>query len=221
MKVLLINGSANKKGCTYTALCEVANTLEKEGLETEIISLGSKAIRDCTGCFACVNKKLGKCVFNDDIVNEIIEKTKEADGFIFGTPVYFAHPTGRILSLMDRVFLAGRENFAYKPASAVIVARRAGTTASFDVMNKYFAISNMPIVTSQYWNNVHGLIPEDIQQDKEGLQIMRVLGKNMAWLLNCIAQSKQNGLKTPELGEDRVYTNFIDNPENFRNSEDI
>lgn len=220
MKVLLINGSSNKKGCTFTALTEVATTLEKEGVETEIISIGAKAINDCTGCFACINKQLGRCIIGKDMANEIIEKAKDADGFIFGTPVYFAHPTGRILSLMDRVFLAGRENFAYKPASAVIVSRRAGTTASFDVMNKYFAISNMPIVTSQYWNNVHGLIPEDVMQDKEGLQVMRVLGKNMAWLLKCIELSKENGINLPELGEERAFTNFISNSNNFRTPEE-
>ena len=209
MKVLLINGSPNKKGSTYAALEEVINALEKEGIETELINVGNKAIRDCTGCRACINKQLGKCVFDDDLVNEVIEKAKSFDGFVFGTPVYYAHPTGSILSLLDRVFFAGGANFAYKPASAVVVARRAGTTASFDVMNKYFSINNMPIVTSQYWNNIHGLVPDDIKEDKEGLQIMRTLASNMAWLLRCIEKGKQNGINRPEMLEEREYTNFV------------
>lgn len=207
MKVLLINGSSNQNGCTYTALNEVATTLEKEGVETEILQLGNKPLRDCCGCLGC--KNTGKCVFDDDMVNEIIEKAKTFDGFIFGTPVYYAHPTGRILSLLDRVFFAGSSSFAYKPASAIVSARRAGTTASFDVLNKYFTINNMPVVSSQYWNNVHGHKPEDVQKDLEGLQIMRTLGRNMAWLLKCIELGKQNGINKPENVEERVRTNFI------------
>jgi multimeric flavodoxin WrbA len=208
MKVLLINGSANKNGCTFTALNEVATTLEKENIETEILQLGNVALRDCCGCMGCKNKTIGKCVFTDDIVNEIIEKAKTFDGFIFGSPVYYAHPSGRILSLLDRAFFAGSSAFAYKPAGAVVSARRAGTTASFDVLNKYFSINNMPIVSSQYWNNVHGSASEDVQKDLEGLQTMRVLGRNMAWLLKCIELGKQNGLLRPE-DEVRMRTNFI------------
>lgn len=210
MKVLLINGSSNKNGCTYTALNEVATILEKESIETEILQLGNDPLRDCCGCLSCKNKTIEKCVFDDDIVNKVIEKAKTFDGFVFGTPVYYAHPTGRILSLLDRVFFAGSSAFAYKPASAVVSARRAGTTASFDVMNKYFTINNMPIISSQYWNNVHGHKPEDVQKDLEGLQIMRTLGRNMAWLLKCIELGKQNGLVKPENVEERVRTNFIE-----------
>jgi multimeric flavodoxin WrbA len=210
MKVLLINGSPHKKGSTSIALNEVSTTLEKEGLETETICLGNTAIRDCTGCFTCLNKNLGKCVFDDDIVNKIIEKAKTCDGFIFGTPVYYAHPTGMILSLLDRVFFAGNAEFAFKPAAGIAVARRSGTTASFDVMNKYFSHYNMPIVSSQYWNNAHGRGPEDVPKDLEGMQTMRTLAKNMAWLLKCIEIGKQNGINKPEL-EQRISTNFINN----------
>lgn len=209
MKVLLINGSSNKNGCTFTALNEVAATLEKEKIETEILQLGNLPLRDCCGCRVCKNQSTGKCVFNDDIVNEVIEKAKTCDGFVFGSPVYYAHPTGRILSLLDRVFFAGGSTFAYKPGAAIVSARRAGTTASFDVLNKYFTINNMPVVSSQYWNNVHGSAPEDVQKDLEGLQVLRTLGRNMAWLLKCIELGSQNGLVKPENAEERVWTNFI------------
>jgi len=212
MKVLMINGSSNRKGCTYTALQEVAGILEKENIEIEIIQLGNLSLRDCSGCFGC--KDTGKCVF-DDLVNEVIEKAKTCDGFIFGTPVYYAHPTGRILSFLDRAFFAGHQAFEYKPGASVIISRRSGTTASFDVMNKYFTINNMPVVPSQYWNNVHGLLPEDVPYDLEGLQTMRTLGRNMAWLLKCISLGKENGLNVPKSNEHRAHTNFVDNPETY------
>ena len=205
MKVLLVNGSSHKQGCTYTALNEAAKTLNDEGIETEIFQLGNPEIRDCCGCQAC--KTSGKCVF-DDIVNDFIEKAKTADGFIFGTPVYYAHPSGRLLSLLDRAFYAGGYAFAYKPGAAVASARRSGTTASFDVLNKYFTIANMPVVSSNYWNNIHGNAPEQAMQDLEGLQIMRNLGRNMAWILKCIELGKQNGI-SPNSPEERIYTNFI------------
>lgn len=205
MKVLLLNGSSNKNGCTYTALSEVENALNQEGIETEIFQMGNLELRDCCGCQAC--KKTGKCVF-DDMVNVFIEKAKECDGFVFGTPVYYAHPSGRILSFLDRAFYAGGYAFAFKPAASVASARRAGTTASFDVLNKYFTINNMPVVSSCYWNNIHGRVAEDAVQDAEGLQVMRTLGRNMAWLLKCIELGKQNGVTKPEL-EERIYTNFI------------
>lgn len=205
MKVLLVNGSSHKQGCTYTALSEAAKTLNEEGIETEIFQLGNPEIRDCCGCQAC--KTTGKCVF-DDIVNEFIEKAKGADGFIFGTPVYFAHPSGRILSLLDRAFYAGGYAFAYKPGAAVASARRSGTTASFDVLNKYFTIANMPVVSSNYWNNIHGHVAADAMQDLEGLQTMRNLGRNMAWILKCIEVGKQNGIE-PKSPEERIYTHFI------------
>lgn len=208
MKVLMINGSPHKKGCTFTALSEAEKALNAEGIETEIIQTGTGPIRDCVACGAC-RKNGGKCAFGDeDIVNEIIEKAKDCDGFIFGTPVYYAHPSGRILSLLDRVFYAGGANFAYKPGAALASARRAGTTASFDVLNKYFTICKMPIVSSQYWNNIHGNCAEEAAQDEEGLQTMNLLGKNMAWLLKCIEAGKQAGINHPT-PDPKINTNFI------------
>ena len=205
-KVLLINGSSNDYGCTYTALKEVADVLEKEGVEAEIISLGKNAIRDCIGCKAC--GKLGKCVFDDDMVNEVRQKAKEADGFVFGTPVYYAHPSGRIQAFLDRLFYSGSVDLAYKPAFAVASARRAGTTASLDVLNKYFTINRMPVVSGQYWNMVHGNTPAEVAQDEEGLQIMRSLGNNMAWLLKSLEAGKAAGIAVPQ-AEDKIKTNFI------------
>ena len=207
MKVLLINGSPRPRGCTYTALNEVAKTLEQEGIETEIIQTGANAIRDCVGCGACKGNDNG-CVFKDDIVNEVIEKAKSADGFVFGSPVYYAHPSGRILSLMDRLFYAGGKHFAFKPAAAIVSARRAGTTASIDAITKHFTINQMPVVSSNYWNMVHGNSPDDVMQDLEGLQIMRVLGTNMAWLLKCIEAGKNAGIEHPQT-EKKIWTNFI------------
>lgn len=207
MKVLLINGSARKDGCTFTALSEAAKSLELNGIETEIIQTGANAIRDCVGCGVCKGNDNG-CIFKDDIVNEVIEKAKSADGFIFGSPVYYAHPSGRILSLMDRLFYAGGRHFAFKPAAAVVSARRAGTTASIDAITKHFTINQMPVVSSNYWNMVHGNSPEDVKQDFEGLQIMRVLGENMAWLLKCIEAGKNAGIDYPQT-EKKIWTNFI------------
>lgn len=207
MKVLLINGSSRKEGCTFTALTEVAKSLEMNGIDTEIIHLGANAIRDCVGCGACKGNDNG-CIFKDDIVNEIIEKAKTADGFIFGSPVYYAHPSGRILSLMDRLFYAGARHFAFKPAAAIVSARRAGTTASIDAITKHFTINQMPVVSSNYWNMVHGNSPDDVKQDLEGLQIMRVLGENMAWLLKCIEVGKNTGINPPQI-EKKIWTNFI------------
>ena len=205
MKVLLLNGSSHRNGCTYTALEEVERALNREQIETEIFQLGNPELRDCSGCKAC--KQIGKCVYND-VVNVFVEKALDFDGFVFGTPVYYAHPSGRILSFLDRVFYSGSYAFKYKPAAAVASARRSGTTASFDVLNKYFAINNMPIVTSQYWNNIHGNIMDEALKDEEGLQTMRTLGVNMAWLLKCIESGKKLGIVRPN-PEDKIYTNFI------------
>lgn len=207
MKVLLINGSANVRGCTYTALAQIEEILNLEDIETEIISLGNKPIRDCMGCQTCCQNG-GKCIFEDDVINEIVEKAKNADGFIFGSPVYYAHPSGRLLSAMDRMFYSGGSAFKFKPASAIVSARRAGTTASIDAILKHFTINCMPVVSSNYWNMVHGNTPEEVLQDKEGLQIMRTLGKNMAWILKCIEAGKKSGINYPEL-EDKIRTNFI------------
>ncbi len=207
MKVLMINGSSHREGSTFTALSAAAAALAKEGIESEIIQCGKGAIRDCVACGGC-GKHPGKCAFDDDIVNEVIAKAKEADGFIFGTPVYYAHPTGRILSLLDRAFYAGGANFAYKPGAAVASARRAGTTASFDVLNKYFTICNMPVVSSSYWNNIHGNSADEAKEDAEALYTMDLLGKNMAWLLKAIASAKENGLDHPT-PPPKPFTNFI------------
>lgn len=208
MKVLLINGSCNKSGCTFTALSEISKILEAERIETEFIQIGNKPIRDCIGCGACRKNGNSQCVFSDDIVNETIEKAKCADGFIFGSPVYYAHPSGRLLSLMDRLFYAGGSAFAFKPAAAIVSARRAGTTASIEAITKHFTINKMPVVSSNYWNMVHGNSPEQVMEDKEGLQIMRVLGQNMAWLLKCIEAGKNAGINYPQT-EDKIWTNFI------------
>lgn len=206
-KVLLINGSGNEHGCTYTALCEIAEVLNTEEIETEIIQLGKSPIRDCIGCGACA--KLHKCVFDDDLVNEVREKAAEADGFVFGTPVYYAHPSGRILSFLDRLFYSGSRDFAFKPGAAVASARRAGTTASLDVLNKYFTIARMPVVSSSYWNMVHGNTPEEVKQDLEGLQVMRGIGRNMAWMIKCIEAGKAAGIEYPQNEPTRMRTNFI------------
>ena len=206
MKVLLINGSSRRE-CTYTALSKVAESLNEEGIETEIISIGGNPIRDCIACGMCTKNGDSKCVFKDDVVNEIIEKAEKSDGFVFGTPVYYAHPTGRILSVLDRAFYAGKKAFEFKPGASVISARRGGTVASFDVLNKYFTISQMPIVSSTYWNNVHGNNKEEVKQDLEGMQTMYNLGKNMAWLLKCIESGKNNNINRPV--NKTVKTNFI------------
>lgn len=207
MKVLLINGSAKEKGCTYTALTEAEGVLNQEGIDTEIVWLGAGPIRDCIGCGQCNTKHPG-CIFNDDDINRIIAKAMESDGFVFGTPVYYAHPSGRILSALDRLFYAGKSAFVHKPGAAIASARRAGTTASVDVLNKYFTISEMPVVSSSYWNMVHGSQSGDVMKDKEGLQIMRNLARNMAWLIKCIEAGKNHGISLPE-NEYTEKTNFI------------
>ena len=207
MKVLLLNGSTRKNGCTYLALTEVAKPLQEAGIETEIVQLGAEPVWDCIGCNSCQGSGGGHCVFEDDIVNSWIAKAKEADGFVFGSPVYFAHPTGHFLSVLDRMFYAGGEAFFHKPGAAVVTARRAGTTASLDVLNKYMTDAQMPVVTSTYWNMVFGPAPELVEQDKEGLQTMRNLGQNMAWLLKCIQAGAQQGV-TPPAAETEHWTNF-------------
>lgn len=204
MKVLLVNGSSRENGCTNVALTEVARALQEEGVETEMIFIGNASIADCMGCGKC--RETGVCVFKDS-VNDFVEKAKAADGFVFGSPVYYAHPSGRLLSFLDRAFYSGGSNFAFKPAAAVLSARRAGTTASFDVINKYFTICSMPVVSSTYWNHVYGSQPEDVQQDKEGLMTMYNIGKNMAWMLKCIALGKENGITAPV--NEKVKTSFI------------
>lgn len=207
MKVLLINGSPNKAGCTFTALSEVAKTLNEEGIGTEIFQIGTKPLAGCLGCEKCIGKR--KCVF-DDRVNECLNIIKGFDGFVFGTPVYFASSNGAMSAFMDRLFIADMSigNFYLKPAAAVVSARRAGATAAFDRMNKYFTITQMPVVSSQYWNMVHGNTPEEVRQDLEGMQIMRTLGRNMAFMLKCKEAGLKSGVSLPKK-EEYVGTNFI------------
>lgn len=204
MKVLLINGSSREQGCTSVALGEVARALNEEGIETEIMFIGNGALPDCIACRSC--RKTGRCVFND-AANELAEKAKECDGFVFGSPVYYAHPSARLLTVMDRAFYSGGKNFAFKPAAAVLSARRAGSVASLDVINKYFMIQSMPVVSSTYWNHVFGAQPEDVKQDDEGMETMYNIGKNMAWLLKCIETGKANNIPHPQ--NKKVMTNFI------------
>lgn len=208
MKVLLINGSGNANGCTYTALQEVSITLKKNGIETEIYQIGKKPVQGCIACFSCMNT--GKCVFRDN-VNEVAEKIKEADALIIGSPVYYASPSGQLVSFLDRLFLSSEkdQSFNGKLAAAVVSSRRSGCASTFDVINKYFLMSNMHVVGSQYWNQVHGFTPDDVKKDLEGLQTMRTLGENMAWLLKCIEVGKKNGLEVPK-HEEVVLTHFIE-----------
>lgn len=207
MKVLMINGSPREKQCTYTALSIMAERFAELGIETEIVQLGNGPIRDCIACRKCRERDDGKCFLDGDIINEIIEKAKSADGFVFGSPVYYSHPSGRILSVLDRVFFAGTEAFAFKPGAAIVSARRGGNSASFDVLNKYFTIAQMPVATSTYWNMVHGNTPEEVMQDAEGVQTMKNLASNMAWMMRCIEAGKSQGIEHPDNPE--IATNFI------------
>ena len=202
MKVLLINGSPHKEGCTFTALSEIKDQLEKEGIDSEIFWIGNKPVRGCIACGRCGT--LEKCAFDDDVANEIVEKMLESDGLIIGSPVYYAGPNGALCAILDRVFYSASSKFAFKPGASVVSCRRGGSTASFDRLNKYFTISNMPIVASKYWNMVHGNTPEEVKQDLEGLQTMRTLAKNMAWMLKSIENTD-----LPEAEDEKQRTNFI------------
>ena len=206
MKILLINGSTHTKGCTYTALTEAAKIFEAEGIDWELISLGPAVISDCMARGKC--RELGACVLNNDPVNEILEKAKEADAFVFGTPVYYAHPSARLLSLLDRLFYAGCDHFRHKPGFAVASARRAGTTASVDVLNKYFTFAEMPLVSSTYWNVVHGADADQVVRDLEGIQTVKNAALNMCWLLKCIELGKKQGIHPPATPR-KERTNFI------------
>jgi len=204
VKVLLINGSPNLKGCTYTALTEVEKTLNEAGVETEIIQVGHKNLRGCIGCRKC--KTTGQCVFND-YVNEIAPKFEACDGLVIGSPVYYASANGTLISFIDRLFYSTLFDKTMKVGAAVVSARRGGSSSTFDELNKYFTISGMPVASSQYWNGVHGYTPEDVLADAEGCQTMRTLGRNMAFLVKSIQLGKEKfGL--PEK-EERVFTNFI------------
>lgn len=203
MKVLLINGSPRKEGNTFMALTEIAKTLNELGVDSEILNIGTKAVQGCVACFRC--KELGRCVFNDELYSAARANIEEADGVIIGSPVYYAGPNGSLCALLDRLFFSSKTFLQYKPAAAVAVCRRGGATATFDRLNKYFTINNMPVVSSQYWNSVHGLVPGEAAEDAEGLQTMRTLARNMAWLLRSI---NAEGNKKPEK-ETPVATSFI------------
>lgn len=205
MKVLLVNGSPHQNGCTFTALEECAKTLEQNGIETEFLWLGLEAIHGCIACGKC--RKQGKCVFDDD-VNRIASRAAEFDGLIVGCPVYYGGPCSQMVAFMDRLFYSSHNAFVRKPAAAVVSCRRGGATASFERLNKYFEMNNMPVVTSQYWNQIHGNTREEALQDAEGLQTMRTLAMNMSWLLKCIEAGRAAGVKDPEY-EPRIGTNFI------------
>ena len=206
MHVLLLNGSPHKKGCTFTALDCVAKQLESHGLTTEIVHIGTKPVMGCIACGKCA--KTGYCVFADDGVNACIDRLKEADGFVVGSPTYYASANGALCAFLDRLFYCKSAPYAFKPAAAVVSCRRGGASANFDRINKYFTISRMPVVSSQYWNSVHGNTPEEVLQDAEGLQTMRTLADNMAWLIRCIACGREAGILPPER-EEWIATNFI------------
>ena len=205
-KVLLINGSPNAHGCTFTALSIVAEELEKNGIETEIVHIGHKDIRGCIGCYKC--RERSRCVFDKDPVNDVSQKFAQADGLVIGSPVYYAGPNGTLVSVLDRLFFSAPFDKRFKVGAAVVSARRMGTTAALDTLNKYFLHGEMPVAASRYWNAVHGNTPEEVLRDEEGCQTMRVLGRNMAFLIKAISRQREaEGL--PEQESRRIATNFI------------
>jgi len=204
MKVLLVNGSPRSEGCTYTALREVAGALEKNGFGTEMFQIGTKPVHGCLNCGKC--RMSDRCAIGDELYNELLDKIMDADGVIIGSPVYFSGPNGALCALLDRVFFSSMGKFAHKPAACIVSCRRGGASAAFDRLNKYFTISQMPVVSSQYWNAVHGFTPDDVRRDLEGLQIMRTLGNNMAWLIKNI----NGGEPPPQPEEVRMRTSFAD-----------
>lgn len=206
MSVLLINGSPHSKGCTYTALSVVAEQLNKNGLETRMLHIGNRAVHGCAACGKCEETR--RCVFTSDLVNEAIGLLLEAEALVVGSPVYYAGPNGALCAFLDRVFFTRNELYAFKPAAAVVSCRRGGASASFDRLNKYFTIARMPVVSSQYWNSVHGNTPEEVMQDREGLQTMRALGDNMSWFVKCISAGRAAGIRPPVI-EAWEPTNFI------------
>lgn len=205
MKVLLINGSPHQRGCTYTALREAADTLEKNGVETEFLWIGVQPVAGCIACGQCA--QTGRCVF-DDQVNRLAEALDSYDGLVVGSPVYYAGPAGQLCAFLDRLFYIAGGRMAGKAAAAVVSCRRGGASAAYDRLNKYFTMSNMPVVPSQYWNQVHGSKPEDVLRDEEGLQTMRTLGQNMAWMLKSRQAGEGQGLSLPQY-EPKLRTSFI------------
>ena len=208
MKVLMLNGSPHKNGCTNAALEVIASELKAQGVESEIVWLGNGPVRGCIGCCGCRRNGKDRCVFDDDGVADIAEKFKEADGYIFGAPVHYASPNGATVSALDRIFYSAGKYMQFKPAAAIVSARRAGTTASYDVLNKYIGINNMLMVPATYWNMVHGNTPEEVMQDKEGVSVMRAIGSNMAWMLKLPASAKGTDLEKPVIIP-KEKTNFI------------
>ena len=205
MKVLLINGSPNEKGCTFTALSEISSTLAKNGVGSEIFHIGRKAVQGCIACMKCF--ELGHCVFNDS-VRELSSRLDEFSGLVVGSPVYYGGPAGSLCAFLDRLFFSAGEKLQGKPAACVVSCRRGGATAAFDRLNKYFTINNMPVISSQYWNQVHGFTPDDVRKDVEGMQTMRTLAENFAWIIKCIEAGKNSGINYP-VHEEIQYTNFI------------
>ena len=205
MKVMLLNGSPHKEGCVFTSLSEVARALTKNGVESEIFWIGNQPIRGCIGCEQCRDEKNNGCVFKDTLYNDFVEKMKTCDGLIVGSPVYYAGPAGSLCAFLDRVFISSKSVFVDKPAACVVNCRRGGASAAFDRLNKYFTINRMPVVSSQYWNSTHGFTPEEVRRDLEGLQTMRMLGDNMAYLLKT---REKAALELPER-EPWIATNFI------------
>lgn len=203
MKVLLVNGSPHKRGCTYTALSEIAKTLDEEQIDWDIFHIGNKPVRGCTACDSCRNNNRPFCVYGDDPCNDLIDQIQHSDGLIIGSPVYYAGANGALCAILDRVFYSAQQTFKHKPAAAIVSCRRGGASATFDRLNKYFTINQMPLVSSQYWNSVHGMTPDEVLQDKEGLQVMRTLAHNMAWLLRSTANTK------PKEETQHQSTNFI------------
>jgi len=207
MNVLLVNGSPNERGCTYTGLREIADELQKQEIGSEFFQIGKRVVRGCIACMNCQRTGSGHCIYKEDPSNELIDKLHAADAVVVGSPVYYAGISGQVKCLLDKAFFAGK-GFDYKPAAAIVSCRRGGASAAFDQLNHYFTISNMPVISSQYWNQIHGYTPEDVQQDLEGLQTMRTLARNMGWLLRCITAGEQSGISRPKQ-EPWVPTNFI------------
>ena len=205
MKVLLINGSPHVRGNTYFALNTMVETLHNEGIDAEIVHIGTRAIQGCIACSSCA--ETGTCAFSDPLFKLLEQKAKECDALVVGSPVYYAGPNGSLCAILDRLFFSAGRHLQFKPAAAVAVCRRSGATATFDRLNKYFTINNMPIVGSNYWNEIHGNTAEEAAQDEEGLQTMRVLGNNMAWLLKCIEKGKEAGVAP--VTEKKIWTNFV------------
>jgi len=206
MKVLLLNGSPNEKGCTYTGLMEMADQLDKHGIETEIVQIGQKAISGCLGCRACIKTK--RCVIKDGVVNDFLDKVEKADGVVVGTPVHFAGVAGSVKSFLDRTFYAGASTFRGKPGAMIASCRRGGSSAALDGLVKYFSYAEMPIASGRYWNMIHGNTPEEVRQDEEGMENLRFLAQNMAWLLKCIEAGKVAGIEMSEPTR-KTWTNFI------------